>query len=302
MATSLPWRLTCHHVASRDLGGKLRPTPTGRGVRSGTAFVLAALSACSAGRAVAQDLEYTTVTSFTVSGALGPMMQMVGGARPLSARAFLKGTRLRLDLGTASTVVDAAKREIVLLDHTRKTFSTTSFAAVARPATDSAPRVPGMSTTVDRTREIRRINEVDARRTNIIVRVPARNPRAPKATDVIVVTELWTSNVNGIGTTYDRVSHAAEEFGGGASMMLGLLAQNPRVGGALEQAAKASTAIRGLPVRRRTVCGNIPVGRKFAAGMPLDTMMATTTDITDIRNVSLPAALFQVPAGYTRTR
>jgi len=199
-------------------------------------------------------------------------------------------------------VLDAARREVVLLDHTRKTFSTTSFAAAARPATDSALSVPGMTTTLDRTREIRRINDVDARRTNIIVRVPARNPRAPKATDVIVVTELWTSNVNGIGTTYDRVSYAAEEIGGGASMMLGLFAQNPRVGSALQQAAKASTGIRGLPVRRRTVCGNIPVGSRFAAGMPLDTMMATTTDITNIRNVSLPVALFQVPAGYTRTR
>ena len=236
-------------------------------------------------------------TRITASPALGPMAQMAN-AQSMAVRAYLKGARLRIDLGPASSIIDVARQQVTMLDHTGKLFRTTSFAAARPEPRDSLIQRVSVTVQTFASQQTRTINGLAARRTTVIARVPARNPSAARAADQVVITDIWATNANGIGRSFDRVASAADEFGAGAPELFGMVTQNPRAAAAFEKSMPAVRAVKGLPVRKVVTYGNVKVGTKLGAGMQVDTVMSVTTEISGVKNASLPASLFEVPRGY----
>lgn len=253
-----------------------------------------------AGVARAQDLEYTSTMRFRLAPTLSPMSAQLNAAPAMSSHVFWKASRLRMDVGSMTTIVDADRRQMVLLDHGRRRYS---IAPLREPdaRTDSLARGAHAVLTVERTRDVRKVNGVSARRSSIVVRVPARNARAARASDLVVVNEVWTSDANGIGRAYDRLGRLAEQLRGTQSMFLGLIAQDPRAAVAVRKAAQAASQLRGMPVRAILTYGNIAAGTRFTAGMRIDTLMTVVTDVTDVKSTVLAAKLFEIPAGYQRS-
>ena len=254
--------------------------------------------ACLPATGTAQGLEYTSTTQLRLSAAFGAMASAAGGGQAVSLHAFLQGARLRLETGAVATIIDADRGEILMLDNARRTYQRTPLSSMAQPLSDSVANAAGAVLSVVATRDVQAINGVPARRTDIVVRLPARNPKAPRANDLVVVHQIWTSNSNAIGSSYDRIAAAAERFGAAPIQLLAMVAQEPRAASAMQKAAKAAANVRGMPVRRVVAYGNVPVGKVFKPGMALDTLMRVTTDITNIKNASVPASMFQVPPGY----
>ena len=246
----------------------------------------------------AQDLEYTSTTQMKGAGALGPMAM---GMRSMSMQVFLKARKLRLDFGTTSTIVDGGSHQILMLDHAHRTYAILPLERLPQAETDSMAKAVGAVASVQTTRQVQKINGIDARLTNVIARVPARNPKAAKASDVVVINELWTSNANGMGAAYEKLSELADRFGLNASMLMALVGQNQQVAGGMQSAARAAARVRGLPIRRTNAYGLVPADSKFQPGMAMDTMMAVVTDLTNVRKVKLPPATFEIPGGYKKT-
>ena len=238
-----------------------------------------ALTAVVAPAAIAQDVQYSTVTKVDLGGGMNAILRMAG-ASEVKETAYIKGKKLRSDGEKQSTIFDLENSQYVILNHEEKTYTKVALADMARVATagmrgvraetsndqlkgtarDSAGNKADfvVDVKVDPTKERRNINGNDAERVIIEMETdvkvtPEGESQAQDAGKLVVVMDTWNSNA---GPAADAIRAweqsaskeiAAAAFGSRANMGPAMAA-NPRMGEAMKKAAEEAQKIEGVAV------------------------------------------------------
>jgi hypothetical protein len=75
----------------------------------------------------AQDVKYTSVTRGEFGGALGRVLNLIGGSKDVTEVTSIKGPKLRTDTDQSSTILDIQGRSFTWIDHESKTYTTMTF-------------------------------------------------------------------------------------------------------------------------------------------------------------------------------
>jgi hypothetical protein len=230
--------------------------------------------------AAGQDLAYTTVTRGEFGGALGTLMRMVPGAQdPTRETVYMKGSLMRTDEGTTSTIVDFGEGRFTHLDHDQKNFYTFTLAELqaemagameeARAAqAEAAPEGPAaqepevtfdVRLSTDRTGRRMSFDGYSAEQVLMVVEVVPRStdPSAQQeeAGTMILFNELWlSSDFPGLAAIRDAQAQAAQEMmegvqAGLATALQQAFASDPRMQEAFERSAQEVEEMDGLAVR-----------------------------------------------------
>jgi hypothetical protein len=269
---------------------------------------IALLAAIVAPAAHAQDVQYTTVTKVDFGGGMNAIMRMAG-ASEVKETAYIKGRKLRSDGEKQSTIFDLDNSRYIILDHAAKTYMSVPLADMARAATagtrgmraeaskdqlktsavDSAGNKADFITDlkVEPTKERRNINGNDAERvlvtmeTDVRVTPQAMKKAAEEAQKVegIAVKSTMYLVIVAPDQKFDRALALKETEGAGGA------AEKPKglrgmIGRAIESQGKQEQ--------------KAPADQQQSQG----TLARVITDIRDVRATSVPASMFDIPAGY----
>lgn len=101
-----------------------------------------ALTVLVAPAAIAQDVQYSTVTKVDLGGAMNAMMRMAGG-NEFKETAYIKGKKLRSEDDKRATIFDLDNGRYIVIDKEAKTYTSVPIADMAAVATSA---VRGMKT------------------------------------------------------------------------------------------------------------------------------------------------------------
>jgi hypothetical protein len=73
------------------------------------------------------DVRYETETQVKFNGALGTIMKLAGGSKPVVTTVSLKGDRLRTDNAKTSQIIDLDKGVFIDIDHDKKQYTVMTF-------------------------------------------------------------------------------------------------------------------------------------------------------------------------------
>ena len=342
-------------------------------VRSTRLPALALLvSTLAAPAALAQDVQYSTVTKVDLgSGGMNAIARMTG-ASEVKETAYIKGKKMRSDGDKQSTIFDLDNSRFIFINHSEKTYTSAPLSDMTRVATSAVRGVRAEAsgdqlkgTAVDSagnkadfvvdikiepTKERRNINGNDAERVFITmetdVRVtPQGESQSQAAGKLVILMDTWNANS---GPASDAVRAwetaaskevAAAAFGSKANMGAALAA-NPKMSEAMKKAAEEAQKIEGIAVLQvmhlvlvapeqkfdRTLAlgeaGGAAGGQEKRGGLrgmigraveaktqpqnqqkaeeqkSQGTLAKVTTEIRDVKSTSVPASMFEVPAGY----
>jgi len=237
----------------------------------------------------AQDLTYVQTSRVEFGGSIGRIMAMMPGMEDTSQeKVFLKGTRMRRDSEDASTIMDWATGEMIILDHVDRTFVRITWAEAVEAMSqvaqggvahaeagmememeeveDAEPR-PTFTTRfdTDRTGRTERINGYEAEQVVVTLEIEGEMPPEETEQDqenelaqgaMAVVSELWLSTDFPEWTMMQEArEEMAESFrasGMGENMqesMGGLSAMDPRIEVAMSENQDALAALEGTAVK-----------------------------------------------------
>jgi hypothetical protein len=252
--------------------------------------------------AVTQDVQYETVTTVQLPGALGTMARMAarlgGGSLETVETTYIKGGRMRTDTEGSSTIIDMEGRRMIFLDHGAKTYEVMSFEAAIAMAEQTAREVQAAQAeeraaregdpsgkmsfrfAVDRPNERSRVANYNAERFFITLEAegeytPEDGDEVEQAGTLVVLTDLWASTeipAFGARSGFDDVS--ARHYGeAGASLSEALAAaftENPNFQVALESSAAEVAKMDGMPVRTVTTMVGVAPGQRFDRSLVTD--------------------------------
>jgi hypothetical protein len=249
--------------------------------------------------ALAQDVQYETVTRMSVPGAAGTAMRVAArlSGAPLETveKTFISGNRMRTDTDGSSTIIDLDAATVTFLDHQRRTFTTVSFDEMAAAARQAAHEVEAAAMEA---REGRREAGPDHADVRLTFRLNVDNPgerdrlhgytaerffvtmeaegEAPvdegedpeEAGTFVVLSDLWVSTevpAYAAQRTFGEASaqtHAAAASSL-ADALTAALAEDPEMKVAFEQAAAEAARLEGMPLRSTMTFVAVPVGMAF---------------------------------------
>lgn len=262
---------------------------------------LAALPALAATPALAQDVQYRTVTKVDLGGAMNAMMKLAGGSEAVET-SYIKGKKLRSDGDKQSTIFDLDNSRYIVINHADKTYMSVPLAEMASAATYA---VRGMRTDaskdqlkgtavdsagnkadfvvdlkVEPTQERQNINGNDAQRafvtmeTNVHV-TPQGESQSQEAGTLVVLMDTWNANT---GPASDAVRAweeaaskevAAAAFGKRANMGPAFAA-NPGMADAIKKANEESQKIAGIAVKSTMHLVIVAPAAKFDRALALN--------------------------------
>jgi hypothetical protein len=269
-----------------------------------TLSVIATLSALAwlPAPAAPQDVQYETVTTVELPGALGTMMRLAarlgGGSLETVETTYIKGGRMRTDGEGSSTIMDLEGRRMIFLNHEAKTYQVMSFDAAVAMAQQTAreiqaaqaeQRVAGEEDAtgklsfrfaVDRPNERSRVAGYTAERFFVTLEAegeytPEEGDEREQAGTLVVLTDLWTSTENpafGARSRFDEVSarHYAEAGATLSEALTAAFQENPNFQVALESSAAEVAKMEGMPVRTVTTLVGVAPGQSFDRALVTD--------------------------------
>ena len=329
------------------------------------------LSTLVGATALAQDVQYSTVTKVDLgSGGMNAIMRMAGGSE-VKETAYIKGKKMRSDGEKQSTIFDLDNSRFIHINHSEKTYTSVPLADMARLATanmrgvraeaskdqlkgtavDSAGNKADfvVDIKIDPTKERRNINGNDAERVFITmetdVRVtPQGESQSQAAGKLVILMDTWNANSGPASDAMRAWEQAASKevaaaaFGSRANMGPAMAA-NPQMSEAMKKAAEEAQKIEGIAVlqimhlvivapeqkfdralalgeaggaaggqeKRGGLRGMIgraveaktqPQNQKAQEEKTQGTLAKVTTEIRDVKSTSIPASMFETPAGY----
>jgi hypothetical protein len=232
--------------------------------------------------AVAQDVQYETVTRVDLPGAAGTVMRVaarLGGASMETVETtYIKGNRMRSDMDKQSTITDLDNRRMIHIDHAARTYTVYTFdemMARVREAGDAVTaeqrQVAGRDNAdtqlrfrfaVDDARQRERIAGYNADRFFLTMEMegeftPEGEARREKGGTLVVLTEMWSSRdvpVMSARQTFDQTT-AREYAAASGRFMEGIaaaFADEPDLKVAFEASARELAKMEGIPVRTIT--------------------------------------------------
>lgn len=252
----------------------------------------------------AQSLSYTTAHEVEFSGAMGGMMKMLPDAQVDQRQVVhIKGTRMRLDSGNLSTLMEVTDGRYTMLDHQSRTFYSLTaedmqaqleqaqeqLAAFGAPSVSApGPAEEGayeLEISKDRTGQARLFNGYSAEQILITMEIvpvsPAAMETAAMTGRTVIFTELWIST---------DVPGAAEYREAQKTMGKAILeSRGPEIAGVLSQALAGNPSMQeaiernwaemqdaemqdmeGVPVLTVINVVSVPAGAAFDPGAVLD--------------------------------
>jgi hypothetical protein len=269
-----------------------------------TLSVIAILSglACLPAPAATQDVQYETVTTVDLPGALGTMMRMAarlgGGSLETVETTSIKGARMRTDAEGSSTIMDMEGRRMIFLNHEAKTYEAMTFDAAVAMAQQTAREIQAAQAeeraardadasgkvsfrfAVDRPNERSRVAGYTAERFFITLEAegeytPEEGDQREQAGTLVVLTDLWTSTeipAFAARSRFDEASarHYAEAGATLSEALTAAFKENPNFQVALESSAAEVAKMDGMPVRTVTTLVGVAPGQSFERTLVTD--------------------------------
>ena len=340
--------------------------------RSVVVPLLATLVTVAAPPAVAQDVQYRSVTKVDLGGAMNAMMRLAGGTETIET-VSIKGKKLRSENDKQAIIFDLDNSTYTIINKEDRTYMSVPIADMAMAAT-SAMRGMQMSASrdtlrgtavdsagnkadftvdlkVDPTNERRNINGHDAQRMFVTmetdVRVtPQGSSQSEQAGTLVILMDSWNANAgpaNDAVRAWEQAASkeiAAAAFGRRANMGPAMAA-NPGMAEAIRKANEEAQKMEGIEVLSTMHLVIVAPNQKFDRALALGgsggsaggeqrrggrfgnligkalesktgqqkqeqpqaeqtqgTLAKVTTEIRDVRTTSVPASMFEIPAGY----
>jgi hypothetical protein len=249
--------------------------------------------------AVAQDVQYETVTRMSVPGAVGTVMRVAArlSGAPLETveETFISGNRMRTDADGSSTIIDLDAGTVTFLDHQQRTFTTVSFDAMMAAAQQAAHEIDAAAMEAREGRRTEGQEDAEVRLTfRLNVDSPGERERmlgyaaerffvtmeaegeAPveeggnpeEAGTFVVLSDLWVSTEVPAYTAQQAFGQASAQIHAAAASSLAdaltaALAEDPEMKVAFEQAAAEADRLDGMPLRSTMTFVAVPAGLAF---------------------------------------
>jgi hypothetical protein len=198
------------------------------------------------------DFSYTTT-----SNATGGSMAAMAGNMNTSGKVFLKGSKMRNDTGSTSTIIDFDAQTITTLNHQAKTATVQKISDMAAKSSDMSVKIE-----VKETGQTKSINGYNAK--ELLMTMDMDMPQLQQAGmgKMQMEMQLWlSSDVPGIGEQRDFYKKNMDRFPFAA-----MAGGNPQMAQAMAQMQKKLAEMNGVPVE--TVIKVKPAGGAGAPAMP----------------------------------
>jgi len=340
-----------------------------KAIRGRTAQAAVVFTLVAARGAVAQDVQYKTVTRMDLGTGMNIALKLAG-ASEFTSTSYVKGKKMRTESDKSATIYDIERSRFIMINDANKTYIVaplSQMTAAVREMTsstnvrsdngqfkataqDSAGNKADFTfhLSVDPTNETQNVNGQDAKRAFITIETdvkvtPEGETKATDAGKLEILIDSWTANG---GPAYTAVRNfqqsmskeLREQMVAGNKGLTAAFAANPEMGEAMKKAAAEQAKVDGIAMRSTMYFVLVPPSLKFdrdevlkpqdngagatakkaLGGMlsgalrgakketksdaPADphqaTLMKMTTEIRDVQTTSLPASLFEPPAGY----
>ncbi|MGH7554855.1 MAG: hypothetical protein ACREMQ_17790 [Longimicrobiales bacterium] len=323
------------------------------------------LSSFAASPAIAQDIQYKTVTKLDLGAAINTVLKLAGASEVVETT-YLKGTKLRTDVDKTSTIYDVETGKWIHIDHEAKTYvlvpigemmaaagaMVTNSKAQAGTGTSDA-RIQNEEGTADfkfdfkveATNERKKVNGQDAQRALLTVVTdikvtPEDQTEKEDSAKIVLLSDTWNTTGGPAHEAVNRFQQAAvkevvEAAFDNSSRLGAGLASDPKMAEAMKKAAAEARKIEGLDVLTTIYLVGVAGDAEFDKNLVLKpeaesgakkamggllrgalsgrqqqqqeepkeppkqaTIMKMTIEMRDFQTRSLPASLFEVPAGY----
>lgn len=256
-------------------------------------FAASAMVIAVPGTALTQDVQYTTVNSMNLEGALGKAVSLAarlgGGATTTEQTTSVKGSKMRIDSEGSSTILDYDQARMVQINHRAKTYSVINWSDLAGGLqTALATTEPGRSNTsgtiamdsadvdldinfsVDRPGDSKSVAGYPARRFFMTVDVQG-DARAKNSDDsqelgrLVLFTDMWNSSQIPAAEALQRfhADAAGAMAAGSGAGLTAALGQDPRMKPAMARAAAEASKVEGMTVQSTTYFVFVMPGNDF---------------------------------------
>jgi len=246
----------------------------------GTVTALCLAGALGESEAAGQDLTYTSVTRGEFGGGLGTLMRLVPDAQePTRETVYLKGSLMRTDEGSTSTILDLGEGRFTHLDHEARTFYSFTMAEMQERMAAAVEEARGAEAaesperqgaqepevtydvrfSIDRTGQRMSFEGYSAEQVLMVVEVIPRSTDPDAAQEepgsMVLLSDLWMStDFPGLAAIREAQAKAAAESmgtgeGGFAAAMQQAFASDPRMQEAFERNAEELQGLDGLAVK-----------------------------------------------------
>jgi hypothetical protein len=228
-------------------------------------IALIAAAAVWSGGFLRADFSYEQTSK--VSGAMMKMMSVFSSKlrEPIKSSVLLKGDRLAHVSPTSTMIVDLGKETITEVNHEKKTYSVTPFAAWAEAVKSfdqQGKKKDGemelkIKTSVKDTGATRTVNGVNTHQVLLTMEFQGTDPKTQKETvTMTMVTEMWigpeVSGYNEVRDFYQRMASKLNWVPGGNTMAPAGSSQG------LAEMYREAAKIQGVPVLQITRMGGMP--------------------------------------------
>jgi hypothetical protein len=336
---------------------------------------VAVLAAFAAQSALAQDVQYQSVTKIDMGTAMNVMLKMAH-AQEISETHLIKGRKMRTNSDKQSTIFDMDAGRFIMINHDNKTYVSAPIGQMVAAVTMMANTTNARSdkgvlkataqdsvgnkvdftfnVSLDPTNEKQNVNGQDAQRSFATIETdmqytPEGESKSQDAGKIVLLLDNWIANSGPAYTAVHNFNQAMskelrEQAFSNTTGLSAITATNPQMGEAMKKAAAEQAKLEGVAMRSTTHLVIVPVGLKFdrnlvvnpqpegngnsvakrafggmvagALGVPRrgekaaenaaastdkpkqTTVMKMTTEIRDVQTTSLPASMFEPPAGY----
>jgi hypothetical protein len=249
-------------------------------------------------QALAQDVEYTTVSKFEMGGVVGSVVRLFTGNTETVQKTYIKGTLVRTDAGTeSSSITDLENGRFMTIDHKAKTYTVVTLdqmlgamqemqgrmqqaQAEAQPARQAPPDGQvdlKFDLKVDRTGEKQRVAGYEAERVLMTMTTTAtvtpEGGQAEQAGRLVMLVDSWNAKDVPAARAMAAVAEVApalmEQQAAGMQNIAAALMSDPQLQEALEQAAAEAAKIDGFTMKSTTHLVIVPQDREFDRALAL---------------------------------
>jgi hypothetical protein len=263
-------------------------------VHSRRVFYVAALAAFAGHSALAQDVQYQSVTKIDMGSAMNLMLKMAH-AQELTETHLIKGKKMRTNSDKQSTIFDMDNGRFIMIDHDKKTFVSAPIgqmvAATAMMANAGNARTDNgvlkatakdsvgnkvdftFNLSVDPTNEKQNVNGQDAQRAFATIETDMQytaegDSKAQDAGKIVLLMDNWIANSGPAYTAVHNFNQAMskelrEQAFSNTKGLSAISATNPQMGEAMKKAAAEQAKMEGVAMRSTTHVVLVPVGMKF---------------------------------------
>jgi hypothetical protein len=260
----------------------------------------AALAAFVAHSALAQDVQYQSVTKIDMGTAMNLVLKMAH-AQEISETHLIKGHKMRTNSDKQSTIFDMDNGRFIMIDHDKKTYVSAPIgqmmAATAMMASSTNARSENgvlkataqdsagnkldftFNISEEPTNERQNVNGQDAQRAFATIETdmkytPEGESKSQDAGKIVMLLDNWIANNGPAYTAVHNFNQAMskelrEQALSNTRGITAIATANPQMGEAMKKAAAEQAKVEGIAMRSTTHLVLVPVGMKFDRNLAL---------------------------------